>query len=76
MVDLSEGKRKHAKSEQALYSGPCVAYNVPLPQKGVSAEVCQGSAGLARLAFRGQEALWDCHPQLRRYFQPRASSHL
>jgi hypothetical protein len=46
-ADLSEGKRKHATSVQALRSWPSVAYNAPLPQKGVPAEVCQGSAGLA-----------------------------
>ena len=38
--------------------------------KGILAEVRQGSASMVAMAIRGEETVWTCHSELRRYLKP------
>jgi hypothetical protein len=58
------------KGKTTLHPRACMAHYPQMPQKGVLAQVCQGSSILAELAFHGEKALSSGYPELHGYLIP------
>jgi hypothetical protein len=57
-----------------LHPRACLTHYPQMPQKGVLAQVCQGSSFLAELAFQGEKATSLGYPEFYGYLKPHPPS--
>jgi hypothetical protein len=58
------------EGKATLHPGARMAHSPQIPQKGVLAQVCQGSSILAESTFHGEKALSSGYPELHGYVKP------